>query len=352
MIPPSDPLDDQLVSASDRRQNRDWWQLAVTLGALYTVNPAWSQTACELDCSNKAAVWCHPDDFACAFDYGDCVARYCRAQPGTAPGPHFDPCYIKQNALRPCAKEQPKPVVPVGVDSKVVGTWELMVGTSRWVWEIHQNGTYDFHAEGPGAVTAHSGTFAASAGHYTLSATTMQWNDNGTYRLSGNDTLIVTGQLRTGTWQRVQHQTNKDGAAPALSQTDTHPGAFSGVSANDTLRFNGTWTATLIVQGQSVTVTSIHSTSHYVNRIGDVTIASGQFFAANGRYKTSAPTPDDSGTYRFIDTETVVCTNSAGLVATWTRIAKPLDANAAAGAISGYRPPTVRPGTSLDGTKH
>ncbi len=41
-------------------------------------------------------------------------------------------------------------------------------GTARWVWEIFRNGTYSFHAEGPGAAPPHSGTFAASKGHYIL----------------------------------------------------------------------------------------------------------------------------------------------------------------------------------------
>jgi hypothetical protein len=96
------------------------------------------------------------------------------------------------------------------VDTTIVGTWELKVpnplGVSRWVWEIHQDGTYSFHAEGPGAAPAHSGTFAASEGHYTLNSTTLAWNDAGTYQLVSSATLVVTGRLGTGTWQRVKPQ--------------------------------------------------------------------------------------------------------------------------------------------------
>ena len=40
-------------------------------------------------------------------------------------------------------------------DAALVGTWEMMVpnqqGVAHWVWEIRANGTYVFHAEGPGA---------------------------------------------------------------------------------------------------------------------------------------------------------------------------------------------------------
>jgi hypothetical protein len=72
------------------------------------------------------------------------------------------------------------------------------------VWEIHKDGTYNFHAEGPGAAPAHSGTFAASNGHYVLNSTTIAWNDKGTYELTDSATLVATGKLGTGTWRRVQ----------------------------------------------------------------------------------------------------------------------------------------------------
>jgi hypothetical protein len=117
--------------------------------------------------------------------------------------------------MRPCTSKQA--AAPAGVDSKVVGTWELSVpnplGVSRWVWEIRQNGTYKFHAEGPGAAPTHSGTFAASDGHYTLKSTTLSWSDEGTYQLADTDNarLVATGKLGTGKWQRVQPKAAADG---------------------------------------------------------------------------------------------------------------------------------------------
>lgn len=100
--------------------------------------------------------------------------------------------------------------VPTGVDSGLVGTWEVVTptpaGSARWVWEIFRNGTYSFHAEGPGATPAHSGVFAASNGHYRLESTTMSWNDTGTYQLTDSATLVTTGKLGTGTWHRVRPQ--------------------------------------------------------------------------------------------------------------------------------------------------
>lgn len=123
------------------------------------------------------------------------------------PKPSFLPCQIAQNADRPCTNQEPS-YVPTGVDGGLVGTWEIVTptpaGTARWVWEIHQDGTYRFHAEGPGAVPGHSGTFAASQGHYALNSTTTNWNDAGTYQLTDSATLLATGKLGSGTWHRVQ----------------------------------------------------------------------------------------------------------------------------------------------------
>jgi hypothetical protein len=93
-------------------------------------------------------------------------------------------------------------------DTKLVGTWDLEVptaaGSSRWVWNIRENSTYDFHAEGPGDTPSHSGTFSASKGKYTLISTTMAWNDSGTYQLAGDDTLVASGRLGTASWRRVR----------------------------------------------------------------------------------------------------------------------------------------------------
>jgi hypothetical protein len=142
--------------------------------------------------------------------------------------------------------------------------------------------------------------------------------------------------------------------AQAGGQTPGPPGGLLIPEArpgNDTLRFYGTWTATVEANGQSVTLLSIHTAQGFANFVvtpnGNVPAGNGQFFAANGHYRTNAQSPNDSGTYHFVDADTAVCTNSAGQTVTWKRTARPLDANQAAQAVSGYRPPTVRPGTDL-----
>lgn len=146
----------------------------------------------------------------------NCV-RNCRASTsGGVQGPRYDPCYIAQNALRPCTPEQRQAPGPAGVDRRLVGTWELSVpnaqGVARWIWEIHPNGTYDFHAEGPGAAPSHRGTFAAAKGSYALKSTTSAWDDTGTYRVTAPDTLVATGRLGTASWHRVRSGSATNGA--------------------------------------------------------------------------------------------------------------------------------------------
>ena len=147
---------------------------------------------------------------ACTCSLGMCTMTSTGERfpaPGPGGGSHRSnilPCQYAQNALRPCTNQQP---APVGVDGRLVGTWEIVtptpLGVARWVWEIHPDGTYHFHAEGPNAAQPHSGTFAAANGNYQLNSTTMAWNDAGTYELRDSATLVATGKLGTGIWHRV-----------------------------------------------------------------------------------------------------------------------------------------------------
>jgi hypothetical protein len=152
-----------------------------------------------------------------------CYGDNSQPQPAT-PKIGYDPCYLKQNAMRPC--ERPSPT-PVGVDRHIVGTWEVSVpnaqGVERWVWEIRPDGRYTFHAEGSGGTPAHSGTFAASQGHYVLDSTTSAWKDNGTYQVKARNTLVATGKLGTGSWHRVGPNTKVDSAAESGAQAAPQP---------------------------------------------------------------------------------------------------------------------------------
>jgi hypothetical protein len=190
------------------------WRVGIALLPLLPGATALSQDQCALNCSNQEAAMCAPGQMACMFDFSSCMAR-CEGKPeGGAGGLHYDPCYLQKNALVPCTAEDMKAVAraaaaqPKGVDRAVVGSWETRVttplGDQRWIWNIHSNGTYDFHAEGPAAAPAHSGNFAAQKGHYTLASTTTSWTDAGTYQLKDADTLAAKGRLGAGAWHRIR----------------------------------------------------------------------------------------------------------------------------------------------------
>lgn len=93
------------------------------------------------------------------------------------------------------------------VDPDLVGTWEMMVpneaGAALWVWEVRADGTYSFHAEGPGKVPSHHGTFQASKGKYVLKAVNLDWQDSGTYDPPASGIVRMTSsRLGTGYWTR------------------------------------------------------------------------------------------------------------------------------------------------------
>ena len=117
------------------------------------------------------------------------------------------------------------------VDSGLVGSWELMVpneqGVARWVWDIHTDGTYAFHAEGPGNVPSHSGVFEARKGRYQLRSTTLAWADTGTYQLTRADSLKATGKLGTGYWHRVGQEPSDSASYSTGDSTVDKPGVFA-----------------------------------------------------------------------------------------------------------------------------
>lgn len=96
-------------------------------------------------------------------------------------------------------------------------------------------------------------------------------------------------------------------------------------AANDTVRFYGTWQSTISANGQTVTIISVHDATGYHNSMvmgGDsrAPAGDGAFSAVDGRWTADAAKPNDSGTYRFIDDNKVICTNAIGQVVTWTRV--------------------------------
>ncbi len=99
-------------------------------------------------------------------------------------------------------------------------------------------------------------------------------------------------------------------------------------AADDTGRFNGTWIATFAFNGQPVTMVSVHDTSGYKNYVitpeGRADVGDGKFSAADGKWTSSAAAPNDSGTYQFIDANTVFCKNALGQALLWQRDNAPM----------------------------
>jgi len=103
--------------------------------------------------------------------------------------------------------------------------------------------------------------------------------------------------------------------------------AAAAQTPDDTGRFFGTWRTSFLLNGQMVTMVSVHDSSGYQNYVvlptGNQPAGTGTFSAASGRYKTSADAPNDAGTYRFTSDNAVICTNAAGQTVTWTREKSP-----------------------------
>jgi hypothetical protein len=99
-------------------------------------------------------------------------------------------------------------------------------------------------------------------------------------------------------------------------------------AADDTARFYGQWKITIPVNGQMITIISVHDangTATYVQTGNGFTLAgTAAFSAANGIWFAVAPPPNNAGTYRFINKDKAVCTNAIGQTVTWTRDSTPL----------------------------
>lgn len=113
-----------------------------------------------------------------------------------------DPCFIAQNAMRPCTPAQTQPAQPAGVDANIVGTWIMPLGNGLWVLEIQRGGSYRFHSEAGDGVAPNAGSFSARNGHWWLKAAN-GYTDNGTYSFQAPGIWFTTGQRGTATWRRV-----------------------------------------------------------------------------------------------------------------------------------------------------
>jgi hypothetical protein len=99
--------------------------------------------------------------------------------------------------------------------------------------------------------------------------------------------------------------------------------SHSASAADDTARFVGQWKTTTPMNGQMVTVVSVHDASNYTNYVltpnGFVPAVTGTFIAKDGKYLATSPTGNLTGGYRFLSNDSVILTNAAGQPFTWVR---------------------------------
>jgi len=186
----------------------------------------------------RAQVYEYDAGSGCYKEESGAVAS-CTGYPGPASSPSqgpqigYDPCFLAQNAMRPCTSDQGKAPEPVGVDANLVGTWEIPFKRGPWVLTINRDGTYKFHSEAQDGTPSHGGIFSASNGRWSLKAAT-GYADSGFYLFQAPDLWIATGKVGAAAWLR-----------PALAQKEMHSctsdlrpiSKRSGVDAN----LIGTW---------------------------------------------------------------------------------------------------------------
>jgi len=123
-----------------------------------------------------------------------------------------DPCYLAQNAMRPCTSADMQALQPHGVDPNLVGTWALPLRGGLWVLSIDAKGNYAFHSEAQDGVPSHAGSFAAANGAWAMKAKTGHaFAGGGNYLYQAPGIFIATTQQGAVSWLR-----------PALAQTAMH----------------------------------------------------------------------------------------------------------------------------------
>jgi uncharacterized membrane protein YgcG len=134
---------------------------------------------------------------------------------------------------------------------------------------------------------------------------------------------------------------------------------------DDNSRFSGNWMATFLYYNTPVTIVSIHDTKSYKNYVilpqGAAPAGSGAFAAAGGTWTSdNTPAPFNTGSYNFIDNNSVLCTNAVGQSCLWQRDNLPLPpivgtaATAVAGSVAlpdGTNLTSVKPADAIGASR-
>ena len=243
--------------------------------------------------------------------YGLCVSYGC-GNGSSGSGAHigYDPCYLAQNAMRPCSSEQPQASKPVGVDPNVVGTWKLpLAGGSSWILEVRRDGTYHLQGEKGGATTQLSkGKFGASDGRWWLKTAT-GYTDGGDYLFQAPDIWIATGKLGAAAWRSGASLQN---APRACAAEQSRPAKAGGVDPN----LVGIWELPL-KGGSWVWEILRDGTYKFHSEAGDGAPShTGKFSGSDGHWSLTATTGyADSGLYLYQAPDILMATGHLGSAA-------------------------------------
>ena len=181
-------------------------------------------------------------------------------------------------------------------DPALVGTWQstTVLDGRKWTFTyvIRESEHYRFSS-----VTT-DGTMRAKNGRWSLRSPT-GYADNGTYTLSGSDSVSITGKLGTAVWERVEQGDTSSGTRvdPALI------GAWKMKAPLDGKQ----WTFTWVMRGKG---------SYKLS----VVTEDGTYEAKDGQWKlVSASGSTEEGTYTFRDNDSVSITGPKG-TGVWTRV--------------------------------
>lgn len=116
-------------------------------------------------------------------------------------------------SMPPDGTSSTEPGRALSIDPKVVGAWEIPVNGGRWFLEVDPRQTYAFHSDANDRAPTTSGSFATSAGYWSLRATT-GYTDAGTYSIQPPNIFVATSQRLPGKafWRHPA------GSAPPLDE--------------------------------------------------------------------------------------------------------------------------------------
>ncbi len=227
----------------------------------------------------------------------------------------FDPCFIAQNAMRPCAPEQ-QAKKPAGVDPNLVGTWEFPFTDQTWVWEILPDGTYKFQIRAKDGSPSSTGNFSAGNGRWSLS-TPAGYTDSGNYFFQAPDTWVVTGNLGVGAWRHPAVIAAMKNVPRACPPAQGSAQTTAGVDVNVV----GVWELP-VKGGRWVWEIRRDGTYKFRSEAGDGAPShTGKVSASNEHWSlTSTTAAPDAGLYLYQAPDILIATGRLGAAA-WRRAA-------------------------------